>query len=51
MDEIIERAQNAFWNVIAIAHPEVTSGDFPPDAALAFDKACKEAVRVWMKED
>jgi len=44
---VLIKAQEAFWNVIAASHPEVTSGDFPPEADLRFDKACEEAYHTW----
>ena len=48
-DEIIEKAQDSFWKVIAESYPEIKSGDFPFDAAFDFDKACNEAVDIWVK--
>ncbi len=45
---VAEDAQEAFWSVVADRYSEMTSGDFPPDATLAFDAACKKAVKVWV---
>lgn len=28
--------------------PEATTGDFPPDAAFALDRALDSAVRTWL---
>ena len=47
-DAIIEEAQDAFWDVVAKAHPEITSSDFPPDAHATFSAACRSAVRTWI---
>lgn len=44
----VEEADLAFWDKIAKAFPEVTSGDFPPDATFAWDRARDEAVYVWL---
>jgi hypothetical protein len=46
--EAVEDGVEAFWAVIAKQFPEVTSGDFPPDAEFALTKALEEAVRVWL---
>lgn len=52
-DQIIESAardaEDAFWKVIAEKFPAVTSGDFPPDASVEFDKAREKAVRLWLQ--
>lgn len=29
-------------------YPEITTGDMPPDADLAFGKACEAAVKAWI---
>jgi len=49
MDQVIEDAQIAFWEVVAKKYPEVKSGDFPPDASFAFDGACKKALEFWLE--
>ena len=41
-------AQSAFWEVIAQRFPEVRSGDFPPDAAALFERACSDAALTWL---
>lgn len=46
--EVLAQAQQAFWAVIAANHPECKSGDFSPDAAVAFDNACGKAVEAWL---
>lgn len=53
MDEeaIIDAAQDAFWDVVAKAHPEITTGDFPPDAHVKFSTACRSAVRTWVESN
>lgn len=43
-----EAAQEAFWAVVAQAFPAALTGDFPPDADMAFDKACEEAIESWV---
>lgn len=45
----VARAQERFWQSMVESYPEVRTGDFPPDAALAFDAACTAAASVWVK--
>jgi hypothetical protein len=47
LSEVMEKAQEAFWKTVAESFPEITSGDFPPDADLRFNKACKDAIAIW----
>ena len=44
----IERADDAFWAVIAKSFPEAKSGDFDPMATKKWDDACEEAVNQWL---
>lgn len=41
-------AQQAFWTVFASHFPEAASGDFPPDATIAFDNAIEQATQTWL---
>lgn len=41
-------ADEAFWAKIVEAFPEATSGDFPPDAHIAWQTAMENAVEVWV---
>lgn len=43
-----QRAEDAFWEVVAQSYPEVQTGDFPPDSAFAWDEACKNAIASWL---
>lgn len=45
--EIAGQAEDIFWEALAKRAPEITSGDFPPDAAAKFSKACHEAAETW----
>ena len=44
---VIGQAQDAFWAVIAKAHPTVKTGDLSPDASHKFDCDCEKAVIYW----
>lgn len=46
-----ERGQQAFWHAIAESFPEATSGDFSPEATLAFEKSLILAVFRWTRNN
>lgn len=48
---IIQEAQDAFFGVVAKHWPEVKTGDFPPDAQLTFDNACRGAIEIWLESN
>lgn len=47
--EVVEEAELAFWAKVAELLPEAVAGDFPPDAWMAFNEACTEAVDTWVE--
>jgi hypothetical protein len=48
LDDITEKARDAFWAVIAESFPEVKTGDYPPDVTLQHEEDCKYAVMWWL---
>lgn len=44
----VVRAQEAFWQSIVSSYPEISTGDFPPDASHHFDVACMNAASTWV---
>lgn len=44
---LAREAEDVFWEALAKSLPECQSGDFPPDAAAAFQKACETAAEAW----
>ena len=52
IQDVVQEAENAFWEVVSnwakTTHPEITTGDFPPDAAMGLQQAMTEAVQVWI---
>lgn len=46
---LLEEAIQAFYVRIAEAFPEATSGDVPPDVAIRFEYAAREAAEDWVK--
>lgn len=48
-DDLMERAQEAFWAVVAAAHPEITTGDFGPLETIQFNQACETAIQQWVE--
>lgn len=49
--QILELAQDAFWESIAKSYPHIRTGDFPPDATYKFNLACERAVEVWLESN
>lgn len=53
VDERIEAATKegieAFFAIVAKAFPEVSTGDFPPDALAALHSDCRDAVSLWLQ--
>lgn len=45
---VIEAALEAFWKVVAERHPDITTGDFPPEADQALTDAASKAIRTWL---
>lgn len=35
-------AGDAFWHEVAVAYPQVHSGDYPPDLTISFENVCEE---------
>ena len=48
IDNIADEAQGAFWDKLVELCPDITTGDFPPLAALNFNEACRQAVQIWI---
>lgn len=50
LDAVIERAQEAFFQVIASEVP-ADSGDFSPGDTIAFEQACRRAAETWVTDN
>ena len=50
VEEILERAMEAFWAEVADSSL-AEYGDVPPDAARAFEHACRRAVCRWLYDN
>lgn len=48
IDAAIQDAQFAFWAEIVKHFPNVTTGDFPPDADMKFEEDCTAALKTWL---
>ena len=46
--DALEAATNAFWETVAKHYPDITTGDFPPDAGRTHDLACERAITDWL---
>jgi len=48
-DDVLKRADAAFWSVVADAHPEIKTGDLAPDTVMTLNDAQKRAYFAWIK--
>ncbi len=48
-EDILNQAQQAFWEKLIEIFPQVQSGDFPPLESDKFDKDCKDAIETWLE--
>lgn len=44
----LNTACEAFWQAVAEEFPEVTSGDFPPDAQMQLEQSIRSAIELWL---
>lgn len=44
-------AGEAFWASVASSFPEVKTGDFSPSDTFKLEKAMKDAITTWLKEN
>ncbi|ANJ73101.1 MULTISPECIES: hypothetical protein [Burkholderiaceae] len=51
VEEVAEKAQQAFWDEVAKNFPEISTGDMPIQAVFQFNKECEEAVGIWVKSN
>ena len=51
LEEVMEDAQSHFWASVVSHFPEINTGDFSPEQAIAFDKVCKEAIKSWVENN
>ena len=49
MDEVLELAIEAFWEVVARHHPEISTRDLGSAQSLSFENACRTAYDAWLK--
>lgn len=49
IQKAVADAELSFWNKISEHFPEVTTGDFAPDAELELSKALSKAVQTWIQ--
>jgi hypothetical protein len=48
-DAVADAAQEAFWQAVVDAYPEITSGDLDPLTTNRFDEACRDTVAAWVQ--
>lgn len=47
-EAVLQNAKQAFWARVAQAHPEMASGDLPPEVELAVEHAMRQAIEKWV---
>lgn len=47
-EELVDSALDAFWEVIAKAYPQATSGDLTPLTTIRLSQTAIDAVREWV---
>lgn len=48
IEQVVEKAQLAFWDEVTRFFPDDSSGDFPPDATFELDAALEKALALWI---
>ena len=48
LENALDDAEFAFWEVVAESFSEAQGGDFPPEASMAFREACEDAIKTWL---
>lgn len=48
IEQVVEKAQLAFWDEVTRYFPDDSSGDFPPDATFELDAALEKALALWI---
>ena len=46
--ELQERAHDAFWEVVGAGHPEIHSGDVPPEFVFEVDRTMRKWISQWV---
>lgn len=47
--DAINKAENAFWEQIALSYPEIKTGDLSPDVSIPFQWAMDKVVEEWIE--
>jgi len=48
MEDVLDKAEGAFWASVASQYPEITTGDLNPMTANYLRDAMSDAVREWV---
>jgi len=49
LKDIRDKAEDAFWEVVARELPEIESGDFSPEETIRMESEMKKWIRLWIK--
>lgn len=49
LDLVVAEALDEFWHEVAIAYPEATTGDLPPETVLTMYAHARLAIQEWVE--
>ena len=47
--EVLEIAEDAFWEAVGKEYPQVKTGDFPFNEIFALGRAMESAIKIWVE--
>jgi hypothetical protein len=51
LEALVERATDAFWEVVARHYPDAESGDLSPERTIVFHSLSGEVIREWIRNN
>jgi hypothetical protein len=49
IEEVREKALEAFWEVVAKSFPQISTGDFPPEEVMRQNEEAQRAIELWVE--
>lgn len=47
-EEAFQAAEEAFWNTVTSAYPEIESGDLSPEMTIGLEHRMKDTMAYWL---
>jgi hypothetical protein len=51
LEALVEKATDAFWDVVVRHYPDAESGDLSPERTIAFHALSGEVIREWIRNN